>query len=65
MPLTTSSGSNVLVRQDAQKLRFDLANILNDKEKKGTAPPLWDGYAGERIADVLIWQQLSRKLFAF
>jgi UDP-N-acetylglucosamine 2-epimerase (non-hydrolysing) len=59
-PLTTSLGTNVLVGQDAQKLRFELANILNGKAKKGTVPPLWDGHAGERIADVLTGEQLSR-----
>lgn len=27
--------------------------IVTAKVKMGTVPPLWDGHAGERIADVL------------
>lgn len=59
-PVTASLGTNVLVGQDVQKLRFELANILSGKAKKGRVPPLWDGHAGERIADVLTGKQLSR-----
>jgi UDP-N-acetylglucosamine 2-epimerase (non-hydrolysing) len=57
-------GTNVLVGQDAQKLRFELANILNGKAKKRTVPPLWDGHAGERIADVLTGEQ-CQETFCF
>jgi UDP-N-acetylglucosamine 2-epimerase (non-hydrolysing) len=52
-PVTVSLGTNVLVGQDAQKLRSELSRILDGKAKKGTVPPLWDGHAGERIADVV------------
>jgi len=60
-PLTVSAGTNILVGQDAQKLRFELANILEGKAKKGTVPPLWDGLAGERIADILTGQEASQQ----
>jgi len=63
-PVTVSLGTNVLVGQDSQKLRSELANILDGKAKKGTVPPLWDGHAGERIADVLTAGQLSRNASA-
>jgi len=53
-PVTVSSGTNVLVGRDPKKLRLELTKILNGKGKTGTVPPLWDGHAGERIADVLI-----------
>jgi len=59
-PVTVSLGTNVLVGQDVQKLRFELANILDGKAKKGTVPPLWDGHAGERIADILTGEPWSR-----
>ncbi len=53
-PVTVSLGTNVLVGQDAGKLRAELAKILAGKAKPGSIPPLWDGHAGERIAEVLI-----------
>jgi UDP-N-acetylglucosamine 2-epimerase (non-hydrolysing) len=59
-PVTVSMGTNVVVGQDARKLRVELAKILKDKTKKGSVPPLWDGHAGERIADVLTSGQVSR-----
>lgn len=60
-PVTVSSGTNVLVGRDPKKLRLELTKILNGKGKTGTVPPLWDGHAGERIADVLM-APLSGKL---
>jgi UDP-N-acetylglucosamine 2-epimerase (non-hydrolysing) len=52
-PLTVTMGTNVLVGRDPEKLRRELARILAGHAKKGTIPPLWDGHAGERIADIL------------
>ena len=52
-PVTVSLGTNVLIGPDPKELRSKLANILNGKPKKGTIPPLWDGRAAERIANVL------------
>jgi UDP-N-acetylglucosamine 2-epimerase (non-hydrolysing) len=52
-PVTVSMGTNVLVGQDLQLLSSELAKILEGKTKKGSIPPLWDGHAGERIAEVL------------
>ena len=55
-PVTVSMGTNILVGQDLQRLNRELAGILEGKAKKGSIPPLWDGHAGERIADVLLSQ---------
>ena len=52
-PITVSLGTNVLVGGDPEKLRAELARILAGKGKKGAAPPLWDGHAGERIAALI------------
>jgi UDP-N-acetylglucosamine 2-epimerase (non-hydrolysing) len=52
-PVTISQGTNVLVGNDAQKLRTELSKILDGRGKKGTVPHLWDGHAGERIAEVV------------
>jgi len=30
-----------------------LSKVLSGNAKRGTVPPLWDGHAGDRIADVL------------
>ena len=55
-PITVSMGTNVLVGRDREKLRAELSRILSGKAKKGTVPPLWDGNAGDRIADILAGQ---------
>jgi UDP-N-acetylglucosamine 2-epimerase (non-hydrolysing) len=55
-PITVTMGTNILVGQDSRKLAFELSAILEGRGKQGSVPPLWDGRAAERIADVL--QQL-------
>jgi UDP-N-acetylglucosamine 2-epimerase (non-hydrolysing) len=52
-PVTVSIGTNVIVGQDREKLRVELAKIVSGNCKTGTVPPLWDGHAGERIAATL------------
>jgi UDP-N-acetylglucosamine 2-epimerase (non-hydrolysing) len=52
-PVTVTLGTNVIVGQERDKLSFELSKIVAGNAKKGTIPPLWDGHAGERIADVL------------
>jgi UDP-N-acetylglucosamine 2-epimerase (non-hydrolysing) len=61
-PVTVSLGTNVLVGQNPQRLRSELANILDGKAKKGTVPPLWDGHAGERVAEALTGETIGAKL---
>jgi UDP-N-acetylglucosamine 2-epimerase (non-hydrolysing) len=52
-PITVSMGTNILVGSDPQKLRAEFSRVLNGSAKKGSVPPLWDGRASERIADIL------------
>jgi len=52
-PVTVTLGTNVIVGQERDKLSSELSKIVAGKAKKGTIPPLWDGHAGDRIADVL------------
>ena len=52
-PVTVTMGTNILVGQDGAMLRAELGKILQGKQKQGTVPPLWDGHAGERIAEIL------------
>jgi UDP-N-acetylglucosamine 2-epimerase (non-hydrolysing) len=52
-PITVTMGTNTLVGQDSRKLALELSAILAGRGKRGSIPPLWDGHAGERIADVV------------
>jgi UDP-N-acetylglucosamine 2-epimerase (non-hydrolysing) len=52
-PITVSLGTNTLVGQDRKKLSSELSNILAGKAKTGVIPLLWDGHAGERVAEIL------------
>jgi UDP-N-acetylglucosamine 2-epimerase (non-hydrolysing) len=52
-PVTVTMGTNVLVGQDRDKLISELENVLNGNAKRGSVPPMWDGHAGERIAEII------------
>jgi len=47
-------GTNILVGNDAAKLRRELSKILAGNAKQGAIPLLWDGRASERIADIIV-----------
>jgi len=53
-PVTVTMGTNILVGQDGARLRSELGKVLQGKHKQGEVPPLWDGHAGQRIAEILI-----------
>jgi len=53
-PVTVTQGTNTLVGQDGASLRSQLTRILEGKPKQGAIPPLWDGHAADRIAEILI-----------
>jgi len=55
-PVTTEIGTNILVGNDTSKLRSELSNILAGNAKQGKIPPLWDGRASERIAQIIAQQ---------
>jgi UDP-N-acetylglucosamine 2-epimerase (non-hydrolysing) len=63
-PITVSMGTNVLVGRDPVKLQSELAKILDGKAKQGSVPPLWDGHAGERIAEIVVGRHASGKVRA-
>lgn len=52
-PVTVTLGTNVIVGLERDKLTSELSKIASGRAKKATIPPLWDGHAGERIANVL------------
>ena len=53
-PITVTLGTNVLVGQDMARLTREAARVLDGAPKPSSIPPLWDGHAGERIANVLV-----------
>jgi UDP-N-acetylglucosamine 2-epimerase (non-hydrolysing) len=53
-PITTELGTNILVGSDTARLHGELSKILTGNAKRGTVPPLWDGHASDRIADVIL-----------
>lgn len=55
-PVTVEIGTNVLVGRDMTRLRAETRRILDGVERKGAIPPLWDGRAADRIADIVAAQ---------
>lgn len=53
-PVTVTHGTNTLVGTDMVLLRQEVDWILEGKGKGGRIPPLWDGSASERIADLIV-----------
>lgn len=53
-PVTVEIGTNSVVGDDPSVLPELVHEILDGQGKKGSIPPLWDGRAGERIAEVLL-----------
>jgi len=52
-PITVEMGTNQLIGQDTERLRVEVLRILEGKTKRGQIPPLWDGHAAERIAEII------------
>jgi UDP-N-acetylglucosamine 2-epimerase (non-hydrolysing) len=52
-PITVDVGTNTLVGRDFACLQKELASIFKGNAKHGVVPPLWDGHAAERIAEII------------
>lgn len=52
-PITVTLGTNVLIGRDWELLRKQFHETLNGNRKHLARPPLWDGKASERIAEIL------------
>ena len=52
-PITVTKGTNVVIGQDMDRLKREIKKVLNGRIKKGKVPPLWDGRASERIAQIV------------
>ena len=53
-PVTVTHGTNTLVGTDMDLLSREVSQILAGHGKGGRIPPLWDGSASERIADIVL-----------
>ena len=52
-PVTITQGTNLLLGHDGERIVTEASKILRGEGKRGTAPPLWDGKASERIVHIL------------
>jgi UDP-N-acetylglucosamine 2-epimerase (non-hydrolysing) len=55
-PVTVTTGTNILVGGDLERLEAEVKRILRGQGKQGQVPPLWDGHASERIAEEILKQ---------
>ena len=52
-PITVTLGTNILVGHDMALLKAEASRIIEGGGKKGEIPPLWDGKAGGRVAEII------------
>jgi UDP-N-acetylglucosamine 2-epimerase (non-hydrolysing) len=53
-PITVAEGTNEVVGTDAQRILSAARAALSGDGKRGRCPALWDGKAGERVAEALL-----------
>lgn len=53
-PVTIDVGSNRLIGNDMDLLMLEADRVLSGNFVTGGIPDLWDGHAGERIAEILV-----------
>ena len=60
-PITVELGTNILMDDlDPARVLHAVDEVLAGKRKRGVVPPLWDGHASERIAGILLGEDLTR-----
>jgi UDP-N-acetylglucosamine 2-epimerase (non-hydrolysing) len=53
-PVTVMLGTNTVIGQDMDRLVQEVSRILRGEGKQGQVPPLWDGHAAGRIAEIVM-----------
>jgi len=53
-PVTVTAGTNRLVGNDPERLIVQALRVLRGEGTQAEIPPLWDGRASERIAEILV-----------
>ncbi len=59
-PITVSDGTNTVVGRDPGAIVAEARRVISDGVPP-RRPPLWDGRAGERVADVLVDESRPRR----
>jgi UDP-N-acetylglucosamine 2-epimerase (non-hydrolysing) len=59
-PITVTEGTNIVVGTDPKTIVAYARAALRNGSKPARRPALWDGKAGERIADVLLTELGAR-----
>ena len=59
-PVTVTMGSNLLIGRDTDRLLKEVRRVLDGRGKKGHIPPMWDGSASRRIANVAVAAYVER-----
>ena len=52
-PVAGDVGTNYLIDTEPARIMATVSDIIQDNGKQGDIPPLWNGYAGERIVQIL------------
>jgi UDP-N-acetylglucosamine 2-epimerase (non-hydrolysing) len=63
-PITVEQGTNTVVGRDSDLIVSTVEDVLRTGGKRGRVPELWDGHAGERIADHLAHWLAERRVLA-
>lgn len=59
-PVTCELGTNILIPPTQENIRSAISTMLTSERKTGIVPPLWDGKAAERIAEIIVNTCLTR-----
>ena len=52
-PVTVDVGTNYLIGTEPARIMATVSDIIQGNGKQGDISPLWDGYAGERLVQIL------------
>lgn len=63
-PITVDQGTNTVVGRDREMTLAAVESILERGGKRGRVPELWDGRAGERIAEHLAQWLADKRIYA-
>jgi UDP-N-acetylglucosamine 2-epimerase (non-hydrolysing) len=58
-PSTVDLGTNILIPPTEEALHDEVRALHRGQRKRGTVPPLWDGHAAERIAEIIAQKILA------
>ena len=61
-PITVEIGSNQIAGTDPDRIIRAYRQATNGERRKSQIPPLWDGYAAERIVKILVMAKVSKKV---